>query len=120
MTAAAHNAAPQILQVPCTGVLVQLAIKLTLNPQSVMPHMPKEVRDSVLLYLDGDISQWWALCDRPGVVFLFSATSVEKVQQLMSTLPLVREDLVDLTFNRVGPLVPLRILMGAAAVPQGS
>ncbi len=115
-----NNPSPPTLQVPCTGVLVQLTIKQALNPQSVMPHMLAEVRDTVVLYLDGHISQWWALCDRPGVVFLFSATSVEKVEQLMSTLPLVREDLVDLTFTRVGPLVPLRILTGAAPVPQGA
>jgi hypothetical protein len=51
--------------------------------------MPTEVRDTVLLYLEGHISQWWALCDRPGVVFLCTATSVEAVRQLMAALPLV-------------------------------
>jgi hypothetical protein len=107
------NPAQQIVQVPCTGVLVQLTIKSGINPQTVMPHLPAEVRDTVLLYLGGRVSQWWALCDRPGVVLLFTATSVEEVQQLMSPLPLVEHDLVDLTFTRVGPLTPLRILLGA-------
>jgi len=104
----------QILQVPCTGVLVQLTIKQAIAPQTVMPHMPAEVRDTVLLYLNGHINQWWALCDRPGVVFLFNATSVEKVQQLMAALPLVQQHFVDLTFTRLGPLTPLRILVNAA------
>ncbi len=104
------NSAQQLLQVPCTGVLVQLTIKPGIGPQTLMSHMPREVHDTVLLYLEGRISQWWALCDRPGVVFLFSATNVEEVQQLMAGLPLVQEDLVDLTFTRLGPLTPLRIL----------
>ncbi len=31
-----NNPSPPMLQVPCTGVLVQLTIKQALNPQSVM------------------------------------------------------------------------------------
>ncbi len=110
MTEPIPNPALQVLPVPCTGVLVQLTIKAGINPQTVMLHLPAEVRDTVLLYLEGHISQWWALCDRPGVVLLFTATSVEGVQELMARLPLVHENLVDLTFTRVGPLTPLRIL----------
>ncbi len=89
MSQPTSNPGQQILQVPCTGVLVQLTLKPGINPQTVMPHMPTEVRDTVLLYLEGHISQWWALCDRPGVVFLCTATSVEAVRQLMAALPLV-------------------------------
>jgi hypothetical protein len=33
----------------------------------------------------------------------------------MATLPLVHEELVDLTFTRLGPLTPLRILLNVAA-----
>jgi predicted RNase H-like HicB family nuclease len=111
MSQPSSNSPEQIIQVPCTGVLVQLTIKSGINPQTLMPHMPAEVRDTVVLYLEGHISQWWALCDLPGVVFLFTETSVDAVQQLMSALPLVKEDLVDLTFTRLGPLTPLRILV---------
>jgi len=118
MSQPTSNPAQQIIQVPCTGVLVQLTIKPSIKPQTFMPHMPAEVRDTVLLYLAGHISQWWSLCDSPGVLFLFTATSVEAVQQLMAALPLVREDLVDLTFTRVGPLTPLRTLVNIATPPQ--
>ncbi len=111
MSQPTSNPAQLIAQVPCTGVLAQLTLKSGINPPTLMAHMPAEVRDTVLLYLDGHISQWWALCDRPGVVFLFAATNVETVQQLMAPLPLVREDLVDLTFTRLGPLMPLRTLL---------
>jgi len=104
---------PQMLRGACTNVLVQLTVKSAIDPQRVMPHMPAEIRDTVLLYLEGHISQWWSLCDRPGVVFLFNATGVEEVQRLMATLPLVHEDLVDLAFTRLGPLTPLRILLDA-------
>jgi hypothetical protein len=120
MSQPTSNPARQIIQVPCTGVLVQLTIKPGVNPQMFMPHMPEEVRDTVLLYLDGHISHWWSLCDRPGVVFLFAATTVEAVQQLMATLPLVREDLVDLTFTRLGPLAPLHMLLNVTAPAQES
>jgi hypothetical protein len=112
------NLAQQLLQVPCTGVLAQLTIKPGVSPQNLMGHMPAEVRDTVLLYLGGHISQWWALCDHPGVIFLFHANSMEAVQELMAGLPLVQQDLVDLTYTRLGPLAPLRLLLRPAAIPQ--
>jgi hypothetical protein len=118
MSQPTSNPARQILQVSCSAVLVQLTLKSDVNPQTAMPHMPAEVRDTVLLYLEGHISQWWSLCDQPGVVFLFTTGSVEAVQQLMTALPLVREDLVDLTFTRLGPLAPLRILLNGETPVQ--
>jgi hypothetical protein len=90
---------------------MQLTIKPGVNLQAVMSHMPAEVHDTVLLYLAGHIIQWWSLCDRPGVMFLFSANNVEAVRTLMAELPLVRHDWVDLTLSRVGPLTPLRALL---------
>jgi hypothetical protein len=112
--------AQQLLQIPCTGILVQLTIKPGVHPQAFMPHMQAEVRDTVLLYLEGHISQWWALCDRPGVVLLFNATSAEAVQKLIADLPLVREDFVDLTYTRLGPLTPLRLFVKPATPAQES
>jgi hypothetical protein len=57
---------------------------------------------------------WWAQCDAPGVVFVFAATSLEAVETLMAGLPLVKEQLVDLTMTRLGPLQPLQLLLGKA------
>jgi hypothetical protein len=82
--------------------------------------MPAEVRDTVLLYLEGHIMQWWSLCDRPGVVFLFNGTSMERVQELMASLPLVHEDLMEPTFTRLGPLTPLRIILNNTTLFHGS
>ena len=39
--------------------------------------MPKEVPDTLKLYLDGRIEQFWFRDDKPGVVFLMNVDSVE-------------------------------------------
>ncbi len=103
----------QMMMVPCTGVMVRLTMKPEMKPERLMPHMHAEIVDTVKLYLEGKIAQWWAQCDAPGVVFLFRADAVETVRGWMAELPLVKEDLVDLEFFRVGPLAPLRLLSGA-------
>jgi hypothetical protein len=43
MSQPSSNSPQQIIQAPCTGVLVQLTIKSGINPQTFMPHMPAEV-----------------------------------------------------------------------------
>jgi hypothetical protein len=41
----------------------------------------------------------------------FRATSADAVRALMADLPLVKGELADLTFTRLGPLMPLRLMM---------
>ncbi len=107
----------QMLNTPCTTVLVELTIRAGIDPQRVMPHMAEEVRDTVKLYLDGHILQWFALCDKPGVVFLFAARDTETVNAWMAGLPLVQNELVDLKFTKLGALSPLRLLLNEPKPP---
>jgi len=43
--------------------------------------MPKEVPDTLKLYLDGKIEQFWFRDDKPGVIFLMNADSVEQAKR---------------------------------------
>ena len=50
--------------------------------------MPKEVPDTLKLYLDGKIEQFWFRDDKPGVIFLMNADSVEQATAAINKLPL--------------------------------
>jgi hypothetical protein len=50
----------------------------------------------------------------PQVVFLVDAKTEDEARALMETLPLAKENLMDHVYIPVGPLMPLRALMGAA------
>ena len=66
--------------------------------------MPKEVPDTLKLYLDGKIEQFWSRTDKPGVVFLLNVESFEQAKQTLETLPLVSEGIAQYEFIAVGPL----------------
>ena len=73
--------------------------------------MPKEVQDTLKLYLDGHIEQFWFRDDRPGVVFLMSAGSVEQAKASLDALPLVMDGNLAFDYLPVGPLKPLGLLL---------
>jgi hypothetical protein len=50
--------------------------------------MAKEVPDTLRLYLDGTIDQFWSREDQSGVVFLMNAASVEDARSMVEALPL--------------------------------
>jgi hypothetical protein len=51
--------------------------------------LPKEVPDTLRLYLDGEIAQFWFRADKPsGAVFLMNSTSVEEAKSIIEALPL--------------------------------
>ena len=77
--------------------------------------MPAEIRATVKLYFDGKISQWYSRGDGKGVVFLVDAKTVNEARAVMETLPLAKEQLLDDQYIPVGPLMPLKALMGARA-----
>jgi hypothetical protein len=80
--------------------------------QQIMAIMPAEIRATVKLYFDGRIRQWYSRGDGRGVIFLVDAKTVEEARALMETLPLAKEHLMDHEYIPVGPLMPLRALMG--------
>lgn len=102
--------------VPKTSeVLVILTPREGVTPQQVMAVIPTEIRATVNLYLDGKIRQWFSRGDGKGVIFLVDAKTEEEARDLMESLPLAKEQLMDHEYIPVGPLMPLRALMGAGA-----
>ncbi|HEY4274729.1 MAG TPA: hypothetical protein VGM68_04540 [Rhizomicrobium sp.] len=77
-----------------------------LNPDTLAPHMPKEVPATLQHYLDGAIEQFW-FRDKKGPVFLMNAETVEQAQAVLDTLPLVAAKLMTYELLPVGPLLPL-------------
>ena len=83
--------------------------------QQIMPVMPSEIRATVKLYFDGKIREWYSRGDGKGVIFLVEATTEDEARAVMETLPLAKEQLMDHQYIPVGPLMPLRMLIGPGA-----
>jgi hypothetical protein len=98
-----------------TAVLVILTPRQGVTPQQIIAVLPSEVRATVQLYLDGKIREWYSRGDGKGVVFLVNATTEDEARALMETLPLAKDQLMDHEYIPVGPLMPLRMLIGPAA-----
>src|SRR5690348_9772702 len=75
---------------PTTAVLVNLTIRPSVDRAELMKVMPEEVRDTVKLYLQGKIQQWYSRGDGRGVVFIVNATDVAAAKATMETLPLAK------------------------------
>ena len=81
----------------------------------VRPVLPAEVRDTVRLYLDGVIDQWFIQQDNSGVVFLLNVTETDKARALLEKLPLGQAGLMEFQLTQLGPVSPLASLIGAPA-----
>lgn len=106
---------PSVAIPKTTAVLVIETPKEGVTFPQVFAVMPEEARATVKLYLDGKIREWYSRGDGKGVVFLVDATSVDEARTLIEALPLAKEQLVDSQYIPVGPLVPLRVLVGPGA-----
>jgi hypothetical protein len=106
---------PSVAIPKTTGVLVIETAKQGVNPQQIMAIIPEEIRATVQLYLDGKIREWYSRGDGRGVVFLLAAQTEDEARAIMEALPLGKEHLMDQQYIPVGPLMPLRALVGAGA-----
>jgi hypothetical protein len=106
---------PSVAIPPPTEVLVIQTPKQGVTPQQIIAVMPSEVRATVKLYLDGKIREWYSRGDGKGVIFLVEAKTEDEAQAVMETLPLAKEQLMDHQYIPVGPLMPLRMLIGPGA-----
>ena len=97
------------------AVLVIQTAKQGVRPEQIMAVMPSEIRATVKLYFDGKIRQWYSRGDGKGVVFLVDAKTEDEARAIMETLPLAKEQLLDDQYIPVGPLMPLRALLGPGA-----
>jgi hypothetical protein len=105
---------------PTTAILTSLTIKADVDRARLLQTMPEEVRETVKLYLDGKIQQWYARSDGRGVVFILNCATVAEAKALMDALPLGKANLANFEFTPLGPLTPLRLLLTEpSAAPKG-
>jgi hypothetical protein len=106
---------PSVAIPKTTEVLVIQTAKQGVTPEQIeqiVAIMPAEIRATVKLYFDGKIRQWYSRGDGKGVIFLVDVNTVDEARALMETLPLAKTNLMDPQYIPVGPLMPLKALMG--------
>jgi hypothetical protein len=112
---AAQGGPPSAAIPKTTGVMVIQTVKQGVTASQVMAIIPDEIRATVKLYLDGKIREWYSRGDGKGVVFLVDAKTEDEARAIMDTLPLAKEQLMDDQYIPVGPLMPMRALLGSGA-----
>ncbi len=100
-----------------TRVLATLTVKPGIKREQIMKVMQSEVRQTVGLYLDGKIDQWYARGDGKGVVFLLNCKTVDEAKELLEGLPLMKENFASFEYMPLGPLTPLRLLLAPTQAP---
>jgi hypothetical protein len=112
-TSMAHPSAAQAQATSptTTGVMVILTVKVGVTREQVMAIMPAEIRQTVQLYLNGKIREWYSRGDGRGVILLLDTRDVAEAQATMEGLPLAKQNLMDHEYIAVGPLLPLGLLV---------
>jgi hypothetical protein len=115
LVVATSIANPSLAQEPAsspatTGVMVIVTVKVGVTREQVMATMPAEIQQTVQLYLNGKIREWYSRGDGRGVVLLLDTKDVAEAHAIMDGLPLGSQNLMDDEFIAVGPLMPLRML----------
>jgi len=87
------------------------------DPAKVFAVLPNEVRDTVDLYLNGKIDQWYSQQERRGVVFILNVTDPAAARDMLEKLPLGQAHLMSFELIPIGPLNPLRQLQGMKPNP---
>ena len=97
--------------VPTTKILALGRFTSPPTAEQVKTIFPKEVPDTLRLYLAGKIDQWWARQDQKGPVFLMNVTSVEEARAILEKLPLGQAKLMEFEYVELSPLTPLHLLL---------
>lgn len=115
---AAHaQGAPALPPVPTTKVIAIGSVSMPAGGAGTANIMPREVSDTVRLYLAGKIDQWYVRKDTRGVVFLMNVSSVEEAHTLLEKLPLGVAGIMKFELIPVGPLSPLNYLLAPPPAP---
>jgi hypothetical protein len=109
---------PTTTSTPTTRILAIGTINPGVDQAKVLEILPNEVRETVNLYLDGKIDQWYSLQDRRGVVFILNVTDPTVAHEMLEKLPLGQAHLMSFELIPLGPLNPLRRLPGMTPKPQ--
>ena len=110
-------AQPMTTSTPTTKILAIGTINPGVDPAKVFAILPNEVRDTVDLYLNGKIDQWYSQQERRGVVFILNLTDPAAARDMLEKLPLGQAHLMSFELIPIGPLNPLRQLQGMKANP---
>jgi len=97
--------------VPTTKILALGRFTSPPTAEQIKTIFPKEVPDTLRLYLSGKIDQWWARQDQKGPVFLMNVTSVEEARTMLEKLPLGQAKLMEFEYVELSPLTPLHLLI---------
>jgi hypothetical protein len=112
-------AAPAMAQppapVPTTRILAVGTIVPGADLSKVTSILPREMRATAQLYLEGKIEQWYSQQDKRGVVFILNLTDPKAADALLEALPLGQAHLMKFELTPLGPLAPLRQLLGPPA-----
>jgi len=111
------NALSATASTPTTKILAIGTVTPGVDPARVFAILPDEVRNTVDLYLDGKIDQWYSLRERRGVVFILNVTDLAAARDMLEKLPLSQAHLMSFELIPLGPLSPLRSLQGMKANP---
>jgi hypothetical protein len=99
--------------VPTTRILAIGRLTSRSTPGAIGAVLPQEVRDTVKLYLEGKIDQWYVRKDQASVVFILNITDLNEARSTLAQLPLGRADLMEFDLIPLGPLSPLAALGGS-------
>jgi hypothetical protein len=97
---------------PTTRILAIGTVNPGVDAAAVRSILPTEVRETVKLYLDGKIDQWFSLQDRSGVAFILNVTDLAAAHDMLEKLPLGQAHLMSFELIPLAPLTPLRQLQG--------
>jgi hypothetical protein len=109
----ANPAQPANPPTPTTRILAIGTVKPGIDPAAVLSILPNEVRETVKLYLDGKIDQWFSLQGRIGVAFILNVTDPAAAPAMLEN-PLGQAHLMSFELIPLAPLDPLRQLLGMA------
>jgi hypothetical protein len=102
---------------PTTKILATGTINSGFEQSQVFAVLPEEVRETVDLYLDGKIEQWYSLQGKPGVAFIINVTDPAVAHEMLEKLPLGKSHMMSFELIPIGPLNPLRFLQGMQPKP---
>src|SRR5215475_7632556 len=96
MSAGTGHAQSATPPTPTTKILAIGTINPGVDPAAARAILPTEVRETVKLYLDGRIDQWYSLQGRPGVAFILNVTDTAAAHEMLEKLPLGQAHLMSL------------------------
>jgi hypothetical protein len=109
--ATAAEATGGIAATPTTRILAIGHLTAKASGSALKPILHREVSETVRLYLNGQIEQWYFKPDDSAVVFILNLTDPKQAHDLLAQLPLGRAGLMEFDFVRLAPLQPLGMLL---------